>query len=69
MSLVATIARSDGGPEVTYNGHSLCRHVGDMAPGDVNGQGLTAFGSQWLVVSPAGLEVASQPSFSRNTGF
>ena len=57
--LVATTARSDGGPEVTYNGHPLYLYAGDQKPGDVNGQGLTAFGGQWLVVSPAGNEVAS----------
>ncbi|HKA03714.1 MAG TPA: hypothetical protein VKD67_05275 [Acidimicrobiales bacterium] len=65
---MATVARSDGGPEVTYSGHPLDRYVDDMAPGDVNGQGLADVVGQWLVVSPAGFEVATQPSSSGSTG-
>ena len=40
-SLVATIERSGGGPQVTYNGHPLCRFADGQKPGDVNGQGVT----------------------------
>ena len=54
VSLAATTARSDGEPEVTYNGHPLYRFAGDQRAGDTNGQGLTAFGGEWLVLSPAG---------------
>ena len=67
-SLVSTTARSDGEPEVTYHGHPAYRFAGDKAPGDVNGEGLTAFGGEWLALSPAGNEVTNQPSSSGSTG-
>jgi len=53
-SLVGTIARSDGKPQATYNGHPLYRFVMDTKSGDTNGEGLTAFGGTWFAVSPAG---------------
>jgi predicted lipoprotein with Yx(FWY)xxD motif len=53
-SKVGTTARSDGKPQVTYNGHPLYRFQGDSKPGDTNGQGLNAFGASWHVLSPAG---------------
>jgi predicted lipoprotein with Yx(FWY)xxD motif len=67
---VSTTARSGGEPEVTYNGHPVYRFAGDKAPGDVNGEGLTAFGGEWLALSPAGNEVTSQHSRSdSNVGY
>jgi predicted lipoprotein with Yx(FWY)xxD motif len=64
-SKVGTTARSDGEPEVTYNGHPLYLFAGDKKAGDTNGQGLTAFGAPWYVVSPAGNQITRQAS---NTG-
>jgi predicted lipoprotein with Yx(FWY)xxD motif len=61
-ALVATIPRSDGARQVTYNGHPLYTFVKDHKPGDVNGQGLTAFGAAWFVVSPAGNQISSHPA-------
>jgi predicted lipoprotein with Yx(FWY)xxD motif len=63
-SLVATAARSDGKPQVTYGGHPLYLYQGDQRPGDTNGQGLTAFGGGWFTLSPAGKQVADKPSSS-----
>ena len=40
--------------QVTYNGHPLYRYLGDLGAGDVNGQGINAFGARWYVVSPSG---------------
>jgi predicted lipoprotein with Yx(FWY)xxD motif len=65
---VATTPRSDGKPQVTYNGHPLYRFEGDQTPGDTTGQGLTAFGAQWFVVSPAGDQITQQPSSSGANG-
>jgi len=63
-SLVGTTTRSDGKPQVTYNGHPLYRFVKDKKSGDTNGEGLTAFGGSWFAVSPAGKQIASQSSTS-----
>jgi predicted lipoprotein with Yx(FWY)xxD motif len=57
---VATIARSDGGPQVTYNGHPLYLFAGDAKPGDTNGQGSDAFGAAWLALSPAGNAITAE---------
>ena len=54
-----TIPRSDGARQVTYNGHPLYTFVKDHKPGDVNGQGLTAFGAAWFAVSAAGNQISS----------
>jgi predicted lipoprotein with Yx(FWY)xxD motif len=60
-SLVGTTAPSDGGAQVTYSGHPLHLFVKDTKSGDVNGEGVTAFGGSWFAVSPAGNRV-SPPS-------
>jgi predicted lipoprotein with Yx(FWY)xxD motif len=59
-SLVATTARSDGEPEVTYNGHPLYLFINDQKAGDTTGQGVNAFGAKWFVLSPAGIEIGGQ---------
>jgi predicted lipoprotein with Yx(FWY)xxD motif len=56
-SLVGTTTRSDGGPQVTYNGHPLYTFVKDKKAGDTNGEGKTAFGGRWYAVSPTGKPV------------
>ena len=61
-ALVGTIPRSDGARQVTYNGHPLYLFVKDTKPGDVNGQGVTAFGGRWFAVSPAGNPISRQPT-------
>ena len=61
-SKVATTARSDGKPEVTYNGHPLYLYAGDQKPGDTNGQGITGFGGGWFALSPAGNMVSATGS-------
>ena len=63
-SIVETSTRSDGNPQVTYNGHPLYLYQGDQKPGDTNGQGLTAFGAAWFALSPAGTQVSGPPSGS-----
>jgi predicted lipoprotein with Yx(FWY)xxD motif len=64
-STTATTARSDGNPQISYNGHPLYLYIGDHKPGDTNGQGITAFGAPWYALSAAGNQVSGQAS---NTG-
>ena len=59
-SKLRTITRSGGAKQVAYNGHPLYLYVQDQKPGDVTGQGVTAFGAAWFVVSPAGNQISSQ---------
>ena len=61
-SLVGTTPRSDGKPEVTYNGHPLYLFVKDQKAGDTNGEGVNAFGGNWYAVSPAGDQVSAPPA-------
>ena len=53
-SLLGTIKRTDGTTQVTYNKHPLYYYSGDSQAGQLNGQGLNAFGALWYVVGPAG---------------
>jgi predicted lipoprotein with Yx(FWY)xxD motif len=39
---LATLLRSDGTQQLSYNGMPLYRYTGDFKPGDTNGQGLDA---------------------------
>jgi predicted lipoprotein with Yx(FWY)xxD motif len=67
-SQLGTTARSDGKPQVTYNGHPLYRFVGDKKPGDTNGQGLTAFGGSWFALTAAGNQVSQSSGGSAGSG-
>ena len=67
-SIVSTSARSDGKPQVTYNGHPLYLFKGDSKPGDTNGEGLNAFGGNWFAVSPAGNQVSAPAASSGGGG-
>ncbi len=66
-SKVGTTPRSDGKPQVTYNGHPLYGFQMDKKPGDTNGQGLTAFGASWFALTAAGNQVTGQSSNSGGT--
>ena len=48
---LGTMARDDGGIQVTYNEMPLYYYAGDMAPGDRNGNGADAL---WSVVRTSG---------------
>jgi predicted lipoprotein with Yx(FWY)xxD motif len=63
-SMLGAIPRSDGKPQVTYNGHPLYLYSGDSKAGDTNGQGVSAFGALWYTVSPQGSQITSQASSS-----
>jgi predicted lipoprotein with Yx(FWY)xxD motif len=66
-SKLATITRSGGSRQVTYNGHPLYLFIKDKKPGDVNGQGVTAFGAAWFALTPSGNQ-ASTPASSSSGG-
>ena len=67
-SLASTATRSDGKPQVIYNGHPLYTFSGDKKAGNTNGQGVNAFGGLWYVLSPTGTEISSTPSTSAGNG-
>ncbi|HVS07892.1 MAG TPA: hypothetical protein VHK65_17225 [Candidatus Dormibacteraeota bacterium] len=56
-SLLGTTTRSDGTAQVTYSGHPLYYFVSDTKAGDTNGEGSTAFGAGWDVLSPTGAKI------------
>jgi predicted lipoprotein with Yx(FWY)xxD motif len=66
-SLIGTIPRSDGQPQVTYDGHPLYGYQGDSKPGDTTGQGSTGFGAPWYVLSANGAEITKSSSGSGST--
>ena len=51
---LATITRSDGSVQATYNGHPLYTYVGDKAPGQAKGNGLNLSGGVWHEVTVSG---------------
>lgn len=60
-ALFDTVARDDGGEQVTVDGWPLYFYAADAAPGDVNGQGV---GDRWFVVGADGAvieEAAAAP--------
>ena len=62
QSKLKVIKRSDGTKQLAYAGHPLYRFVGDSKPGDVNGQGINAFGGFWYVLAKSGKPVMASPA-------
>jgi predicted lipoprotein with Yx(FWY)xxD motif len=56
---LGTIKRPDGTTQVTYAGHPLYYFAGDTSEGDAFGQGSTAFGAGWYVLTPSGSAVGA----------
>lgn len=67
-SLISTAKRSDGTEQVTYNGHPLYLFVMDRKAGQTTGQGSTAFGAPWYVLSPAGDQITNRLSSTSGGG-
>ncbi|HEX3318014.1 MAG TPA: hypothetical protein VHR88_08350 [Solirubrobacteraceae bacterium] len=63
-SKLGTVKRSDGKTQVTYAGHPLYNFVADQAAGDVNGQGINAFGGVWTLLRASGAKVSGTSSSS-----
>jgi predicted lipoprotein with Yx(FWY)xxD motif len=57
-SKLGTSKRSDGNPQVIYNGHPLYLYAGDQKPGDTTGQGINGFGAPWFALSAGGTQVS-----------
>ncbi|MGH3208659.1 MAG: COG4315 family predicted lipoprotein, partial [Trebonia sp.] len=51
---LATITRSDGSVQATYDGHPLYTYIGDSAPGQANGNNLNLNGGLWHEVTVSG---------------
>ena len=68
-SIVATSDRSDGKPQVTYNGHPLYLFSADQKAGDTNGQGVNAFGGLWYVLSSSGDEITTPAGSNGGFGY
>src|SRR4029078_5134807 len=56
-SKLDTVKRSDGKTQVTYRGHPLYGFIADQSAGDVNGQGINAFGGIWSLLRASGAKV------------
>ncbi|HUZ53413.1 MAG TPA: hypothetical protein VMU94_12915 [Streptosporangiaceae bacterium] len=59
---LATITRSDGSVQATFNGHPLYTYKGDQSPGQASGNGLNLSGGVWHEVTVSGAAPASSPS-------
>jgi predicted lipoprotein with Yx(FWY)xxD motif len=66
---IGTLTRSDGSLQVTYKSHPLYYFSGDTAAGQTNGQGSTAFGAKWWLLSPAGDKITTSSSSSGGGGY
>ena len=66
----ATIKRSDGTTQETWNGHPLYTYIGDTAPGQDKGNGLNLSGGVWhdATVSGTAAPASSQSSSSSGGG-
>ena len=64
---LATVTRSDGSVQASYNGHPLYTYVGDKAPGQAKGNGLNLSGGVWHEVTVSGAAAAA-PSGSASAG-
>ena len=55
-SKLGTFKRTDGTTQVTYAGHPLYTFRGDEAPGEANGNDISAFGGEWYALKGSGEE-------------
>ena len=64
----ATIKRSDGSVQATFDGHPLYTFVGDTAPGQNKGNGLNAAGGLWHEITTSGTAPAGGSSSGSGGG-
>jgi predicted lipoprotein with Yx(FWY)xxD motif len=65
---LATIKRSDGSTQATYDGHPLYTYVADTAPGQAKGNGINQSGGIWHEVTASGTTAAAPSSSSGGGG-
>jgi predicted lipoprotein with Yx(FWY)xxD motif len=63
-----SITRTDGSKQVTYSGHPLYYFIGDSGPGMTSGEGSSAFGAKWWLMTPGGTELTSAKKSSGGYG-
>lgn len=69
---LATIKRSDGSTQATYEGHPLYTYVGDTAPGQAKGNGINLSGGVWHEMTASGAAApgsSSSPSSGGGGGY
>ena len=59
---LGTITRAGGVKQATYNGHPLYTFQVDKAPGQVNGNGVNAFGALWYAIKTGGSGASTAPT-------
>lgn len=65
---LATITRSDGSVQATWNGHPLYTYKGDSAPGQNKGNGVNLSGGVWHEVTVSGAAPKPKSSSSSSGG-
>ncbi|HEY2489674.1 MAG TPA: hypothetical protein VGI37_09220 [Streptosporangiaceae bacterium] len=67
----ATIKRSDGSTQATFDGHPLYTFTADTAPGQAKGNGLNALGGVWNEITTTGTAapVSSSSAASGGIGY
>ena len=66
-SLLATTKRKDGKLQVTYAGHPLYFFSEDSKAGQTKGEGFSAFGAKWYVLSAAGAKIVKPAASAGGT--
>ena len=64
----ATIKRSNGSTQATFDGHPLYTYVGDTAPGQAKGNGLNLSGGVWHEITTSGSAPAGGSSSGSGGG-
>jgi len=67
-SLLGTMRRADGRLQITYNHHPLYTFLKDTKKGQENGEGVSAFGAQWYVISPKGAKISKNATTATPSG-
>src|SRR4029077_8087577 len=67
MGAFATIKRTDGMTQATFDGHPLYTFAGDSAPGQAKGNGLNVAGGLWHEITTSGTAAAAPAAGSTSS--